>query len=138
MINTSKGGRPIHIRDVFRQPPQGCHRLHVEYSTYPTNGSIFEGAKGSFTITTANPTERSVESSLCKLFKKIKRDSKKGISRTQKSQDLNTTWWDTHQQQISIAWYVVTCRGNFQLLPPSLKMSTQSLAPTSDPSAEKQ
>ena len=31
MINSRKGGHPIHLRSIVRQPPQGCHRVHAWY-----------------------------------------------------------------------------------------------------------
>ena len=31
MINANKKGHPIHLRDIFHQPPQGCHRVQKGY-----------------------------------------------------------------------------------------------------------
>ena len=44
-------------------------------SIHPTNGSVFEEAKGGFTIITINPTARSVMSRSFTLFNKINKAS---------------------------------------------------------------
>ena len=84
------------VRDVFT--------VHTPYKRIH-----FWGGGGGYIIITVNPTERSVGSHPGTLFNKTKKTSQIEKSRTQKRQDLHTTWWDAHQWQISSAWYMGTC-----------------------------
>ena len=56
-----------------------------------TNGSVFEEAKGGYTIITANLTARSMTSHSCTMLKKINKASQIDKSGTHKRQDLHTT-----------------------------------------------